>query len=114
EESLPSVTPAIPHLIGHVRNQGKLPRPLDRGLQLPLMHRTGARDAPRQDFAAFGYERAEQLRVFVIDIVDLVRAELADLPAPEHRPPLLLLFVGALLVAAPAAAPSPSSSHRHR
>src|SRR5690242_16512012 len=89
--------------IGHVRDQGDLTRALDRRLQLPLMHRAGAGDAPREDLAALGHERADQLHVLVIDVVDLVRAELADLAAAEQRPPLSLRLVAGLLVAAAAA-----------
>jgi hypothetical protein len=47
--------------------------------------RAGARDAARQDLGALGHERHQQLRVLVVDVVDLVRAELADLARAEHR-----------------------------
>src|SRR5581483_5196365 len=74
-----------PRSVGHVRDERQLPRPLDRRLQLALMHRARPRDPPGQDLAALGHERAEQLDVLVVDVVDLVCAELAHLAAAEHR-----------------------------
>src|SRR5580765_1050345 len=91
--------------VRHIRNERDLTGPLDRRLQLALVHRAGAGNTARQNLAALGHERTQQLHVLVVDIVDLVRAELADLPAAEHRPPLPLRFVTGLLVA-PAAAPA--------
>src|SRR5207248_3584351 len=85
-------------LVGHIRDQRNLPGPLDRRLQLALMHGAGAGDAPGQNLPALGNERAEQLHVLVVDIVDLVRAELADLAAAEQRTPLPLRLVAGLLV----------------
>src|SRR6185503_15907546 len=75
------------------------------------MQGAGARDAPRQNLASLRHERPEQLDVLVVDVVDLVRAELADLAAPEQRAALPLFLVARLLVAAaaPAAARSPLS-----
>src|SRR5439155_23694563 len=103
--------------VGYVRDQRDLPRPLDGGLQLPLMHGTRARNPPGQDLAALGHEGTEQLDILVVDIVDLVRAELAHLPPPEHRPPLRLLLVGVFLIrtaAAAATATAASLSKWHR
>src|SRR5262249_27221415 len=77
-------------LVCHVRNERDLARALDRRLQFALVHRAGARDAPRQDLAALGDERPDQLHVLVVDVVDLVRAELADLAAAEQRATLAL------------------------
>src|SRR5437763_9678764 len=88
----------------HVRDQRDLPRALDRGLQLALVHRAGARDPARQDLAALGHERADELHVLVVDVVDLVRAELADLAPAEQRAALPLFLVPRLLVAPAAAA----------
>src|SRR4051812_11673603 len=101
---------AIPLSVRHVRDQRNLAGALERRLQLALMHRARARDAPRQDLPALRHERAQQLHVLVIDVVDLVCAELANLAAAEHRPALSLLLVRGLLVAAAAAAPRPSLS----
>src|SRR5947209_8740351 len=96
--------------IRHVRNQRDLARALDRRLQLPLMHRAGARDAPRENLAALGHERPDQLHVLVVDVVDLVRAELADLATTEERAALSLFLVSRLLVAAAAAATAARAS----
>ena len=38
--------------------------------------------------ARSGHEALQELHVLVVDVVDLVRAELADLPTTEERPPL--------------------------
>src|SRR5207302_1265918 len=75
------------NLVGHIRNQGNLTRALDRRLQFALVHRAGAGDASRQNLAPFRHERSDQLHVLVVDVIDLVRAELADLPAAEQRAP---------------------------
>ena len=63
-------------------------------------------DAARQHLAALRDEAAQQLDVLVVDVVDLVRAELADLAAAEQaaalrRPCLVLLAVGALAACRP-------------
>jgi hypothetical protein len=66
------------------------------------MRRARARDAARQNFAALRHERAEQFHVLVVDVVDLVRAEFADLPPPKQRAFLVVLLVGAAAAAAAA------------
>src|SRR6478736_10241589 len=86
-----------------VRDQRNLAGALERRLQLALVHCTRARDPAREDLPALRHERAQQLHVLVVDVVDLVRAELADLAAAEHRPALSLRFVCGFLVAAAAA-----------
>src|SRR5712671_6273521 len=96
-------------LVRDIRDQRNLPRALDRGLQLPLVHRARARDAPRQNLAALGHERPDQLHVLVVDVVDLVRTELADLAPAEQRAPLPLLFVAGLR-GAPAAPARPAAA----
>src|SRR5256885_1900360 len=78
------------------------------------MQRARARNTPRQDFAAFGDKRSQQLHVLVVDVVDLVRAELAHLAAPEHRTALALLLFLVLLVGAAATATRASLSKWHR
>src|SRR4051812_7880074 len=85
--------------IRHVRDERDLTGALDRRLQLALVHRAGPGDPARQDLAALGHERTNQLRVLVVDVVDLVRAELADLAAAEQRAALTLRLVAGLLVA---------------
>jgi hypothetical protein len=51
--------------------------------ELPLVAGTAARDAARDDLAALGDEAPEPSRVLVVDEVDLVGAELADLAPAE-------------------------------
>src|SRR5260221_13046660 len=89
--------------VRHIRNQRDLPGALDGRLQLALVHGAGAGDAPRQNLAALGHEGSQQLDVLVVDVVDLVRAELADLAAAEHRTALAVLLVAGLFVPAAAA-----------
>jgi hypothetical protein len=67
----------------HVRQQGHRARALDGVSQLALMARAAARDATRNDLAALGDEAPQPANVLVVDEIDLVRAELADFPAPE-------------------------------
>src|SRR5207244_8069158 len=100
--------------VRYVGNQRNLPGTLDGGLQLALVHRAGARDAPRQDLAALGHERPDQLHVLVLDVVDLVRAEFADLAPAEQRAALSLFLVARFLVAAAAAAAAARSSLSER
>src|SRR4051812_30655621 len=99
-------------LLRHIRNERDLAGALDRRLQLALVLGAGAGNAPRQDLAALRHERPDQLHVLVVDVVDLVRAELADLAPAEQRAALSLFLVARLLVAgaaAPAAAAARSS-----
>src|SRR6516165_3317361 len=72
-------------LLRHVGNQRVLARARDCGLQGALVLGACARDPPRLDLAALGDERRQQAYVLVVDVVDLVRAELAD-PAPAEEP----------------------------
>src|SRR5262245_48290535 len=106
-----------PALFGRVRNQRELTRAHDCRAQLPLVHRTCSRNPARQNLRPFGHERHQELHVLVVDVVDLVRAELAHLPAAEHRTTLavlaLLTALGAPLPTA-AAAPTKASLADHR
>src|SRR5688572_31879320 len=79
-------------LLRGVRDERQLARPHDRRAQLALVHGARARDATRQDLGPLGDERHQELGVLVVDVVDLVRAELADLAAAEHRPALLAVL----------------------
>src|SRR5579872_2559237 len=97
----------------HVRDEGNLARPLDGGLKLALVHRARTGNPPRQDLAALGDERRDELRVLVVDVVDLVRAELADLAAAEERAALALRLVAGLLVAFAAASARAALSEWH-
>jgi len=51
--------------------------------ELPLMPGTTSRDTPRNDFPALGDEVAKAADVLVVDEVNLVRAEFANLPPTE-------------------------------
>src|SRR5688572_24082964 len=82
---------ATPPLFRRVRDERQLARPHQRHAQLPLVQGAGPGDAPRQDLGALGHERQQQPRVLVVDVVDLVAAELADLPPAEHRAALSVL-----------------------
>src|SRR5262249_50670174 len=102
-------------LFGYVRNKRELSRPRNGGLQRALVLRARARDAPRLDLAALRDERRQQAHVLVVDVIDLVRAELADAAPPEEPAAartiaLVLLLV--VLLAAAAAASAPFPAHR--
>src|SRR3954452_8124043 len=105
------------NLVSHVGNQGQLPRARDRGLQRALVLGAGARDAARLDLAPLRDERRQQPDVLVVDVVDLVRAELADAaPAEEAAAarPLALALVLVVLLGAAATAASASTFRAHR
>src|SRR5262245_35291380 len=77
------------------------------------MHGAGSGDPARDDLCALGHERYQELRVLIVDVVDLLRAEFADLAPPEHRPTravLPLLPLGR--PAATTAARTSSAVHR--
>src|SRR5688572_17502912 len=92
-------------LISGVGQERQLARPHDRHPQPALMLRTGAGNPPRQHLATLGDEAGQQLDVLVVDVVDLVRAELADLaPAEESAATALRAgLVAALCILAAAA-----------
>src|ERR1051325_9573351 len=66
------------NLVSRERQQRDDARALDRALQLALMQRARAGDAARKNLAALGDELLERLHVFVVDVLDLLDAELAD------------------------------------
>jgi hypothetical protein len=65
----------------HVRHEREMPGPLDRRRELALVARAVAGDAARHDLSALGDERAEELRVLVVDADRLVGAEAAGTAA---------------------------------
>jgi len=65
-----------------VREQCDLPRPLDRTRELPLVLRARAGHAAREHLALLRDEPEEPLLVLVVDLVDLVLAEPAELAVP--------------------------------
>src|SRR5580765_3359554 len=77
--------PSPARLVGRVRQKSDRSRPLDRRLELALVKRAGPGDAPREDLAPLGNEGLEQLDVFPVHVLELLRAELADLPAPDEE-----------------------------
>jgi len=86
---------SLPTLLRDVRHKCQLSCAFDGRLKFPLMHRAGSRNPSRQDLAALGHERAQQLYVLVINVINLVRAELADLPTTKQCAALSILFVPA-------------------
>src|SRR5471030_1443693 len=80
--ALRSLIPTVIGSIGGERNEGDGAGALDRVLQLPLMERTSAGDAARQDLATLRDELLEHLHILEIDVFDLLDAELADPLAP--------------------------------
>src|SRR6185503_17605893 len=94
--------------IRRVRQQRELPCTNDGHAQPALMLRARAGNPPRQHFAALGNEAAQQLDVLVVDVVDLVRAELADLATTKEPAAALTRagLVARLGVLAAAAAPA--------
>src|SRR5262245_20455269 len=89
---IPAPAPPRPNpLLGRERQQRDVPRALDGQGQLALVLRAGAEHAARQYLAALGHEGGDQLDVLVVDVIDLVRAELADLAPPEEVALALLL-----------------------
>src|SRR5262245_50006167 len=79
---------------------------------------TRSGDAPRQHLATLGHEAAQEPHVLVVDVVDLVRAELADLPTAEESTTaalsLVLVAACASLAAAAWAASLGSTKSVHR
>src|SRR5262249_5996784 len=80
-----------------VRQQGEEARALDRGGQLPLVVRARARDPRRDDLAVLADEVLQQVDVFVVDPLDLLGREAAELAPLEQ---LLRALVVALAVPA--------------
>jgi len=73
-----------PLLVGRdVRQQRDRARALDGVGERALVPRAAAGNAARNDLAALGDEATQTPDVLVVDDVDLVRAELADLPPAE-------------------------------
>src|SRR3546814_554096 len=62
-----------------IRQQRQHPRAHDGRAQPSLVLRARAGDPPRQDLRALGHEGGQQLHVLVVDLLDLVRTELAHL-----------------------------------
>ena len=65
--------------VGHVGQQSNLTSALDSGVQLALVLSAGTGDTAGQNLAALADELAELSSVLVIDEINLVRTEDADL-----------------------------------
>src|SRR5690606_8841674 len=68
-----------------VRDQREEARALDRERQLALVARLGAGDAARHDLAVLGEGLAQGVEILVIDLLDALGGELAELAAAEER-----------------------------
>ena len=72
---------------GGKRKQGNIPRLLDRTRQSALVRRAYARQPARHYLPALGHKLLQQTNIPVRDRVNLLRAELAHLLAPEKLVP---------------------------
>jgi hypothetical protein len=70
-------------MFGRKRQECDIPRALDGLSELALMRRACAGEPTGQDLAAIGYERSNQPHVFVINHVNFLFAEFADLAATK-------------------------------
>src|SRR5258705_13046664 len=99
---------AAPSVQVGVRHQREIARALDRRRELGLVMSAGSGDPRRNDLAVLADEVFEQIDVLVVDPLDLLRGETAELAALEE---LLRALLIALAVAAlaffPAFAPPP-------
>src|SRR3954464_4851717 len=83
-----------------VRNQRQETRALDRFRELTLVAGGGAGDARRDDLAGLVDEVLQHFDVLVVDPLDLVGGEAAELAAAEKRPlPFVLLVLAELPLA---------------
>src|SRR2546423_301833 len=80
-----------------VRQEREEARALDRLRELPLVAGGGAGDARRDDLARLVDEILEHLDVLVVDPLDFLGGEAAELAPAEQRPlPLVLLVLAEL------------------
>src|SRR6478736_4774598 len=96
-----------------VRDQGQEARALDGGGELALVTRLGTGDAARHDLAGLGQVLAQGVEILVVDLLDALGGELAELAAAEklgHG--VAPQAASAVLSASPMGAPS--SSRRRR
>src|SRR5947207_5537964 len=97
-------------LIRREREERGDARALDRVLQLALMQRAGSGDAARKDLAPLRDELLQHLHVFVVDVLELLDAELADAFATIEELLLSTLSARTAGLSGPAAAFRPSST----
>src|SRR5687768_18422579 len=89
-----------------VRQQREEARALDRHGELALVARGGAGDARRDDLAGLVDEILQHVDGLVVDPLDLLGGEAAELAAPEEGPLSPVLLVLALALAKLAFSPS--------
>src|SRR5258706_16133070 len=77
-------------VVVRIRQQRKETRPVDRRVQLPLVVRLGSRQPRRNDLAVFGNEVAQRVDILVVDLLDALGREAAELLALEQR----ILLIG--------------------
>src|SRR5690606_29330550 len=109
-----------------VRDQGQEASALDGGRQLALVPGLGAGDPARDDLAGLGQVLAQGVEILVVDLLDTLGGELAELAAAEELGHLSVLRVRQAASAESAASalsassdldlssPSLSSSSRRR
>src|SRR5690606_8056818 len=105
-----------------VRDQREEAGTLDRERQLALVARLGAGDAARHDLAVLGEVLAQGVEILVVDLLDTLGGELAELATAEelgHGCAPQAASVGSVGSAVSALLPSPSvdvvsSSSRRR
>src|SRR5262245_21593624 len=90
--------------VGREGDEGQNARSLDRLHQLALVPGTGSGDPARENLGPLRRKRLEQPDVLVIDELDLLVAELAELLLPEQKL-LLVLFLAAAVLPAPSRLP---------
>src|SRR5688500_5597108 len=66
-----------------VRQQGEIARPLDRRRQLPLIRRTRARNAARDDLAGLRDVSLQRHEIFVVDLLHALGGETTELLASK-------------------------------
>src|SRR5262249_28047427 len=71
------------------RQQRDVARLLDRQGKPPLVRRANARQTPGNDLSTLRDKLREQTNVLVVDVLDLLDAELADFLTPEILAPAL-------------------------
>ena len=86
--AIAATTTMVSAAFGHVRQQRKLPGPLDGASHLALMPTARSGDPPRADLAAIGDESAQHGHVLVVHLLHLVPAVRTRLAAGRSRPAL--------------------------
>ncbi len=66
-------------LVGRIREQGDVTGALERDREAPLVTSAGSRDATGQDLASLANEAAKPGDLLVVDEVDLLHTEVANL-----------------------------------